>query len=1156
MYPAAIFKSVSSWDEFQTLLRQLPNTKAKGDAFEHLCLAFLRTDPRYVSDLKTVWLRKQVPAAVAKRLNLPDTDEGIDGIAETRDGQYWAFQCKYLDNPSHALTKNTLDGFSHLALTHCKGVTKALVLHTSAAPIRKHRLLGISEVGLREFESLEGNDWKGIQRALKPTGTTKKTPPRKPRPHQAAAVKAITKHFKEHDRGRVLMACGSGKSLVGFWVQQSLRAKQIVVAVPSLSLLNQTLKEWATEWIAHGETVRYTAVCSDESAADVGSSDAFVAHAYELGIDTYTDTRRITERLKAMRREHHVIFTTYQSSHRLAAAARRAGVTFDLGILDEAHKTVGQRGDRFTTLLDDKAIRIRKRMAMTATERVLRGDNDDVLSMDDPKVYGEVAYLYTFKQAIKDRVICDYKVVTLAVAESKIKSLIQENRRVLLQGRGKQDRMRLAQDVAAGELLAKAFESYGVRHAISFHRSIDAASGFTHQWDAMGQMVKRRVQSSAFHVSSKLPTGKRVELLRHFRDANAALISNARCLTEGVDVPNVDAVLFADPRKSTIDIVQAVGRALRKNKNKRSKIGYVLLPVVVPTGQSIEQFLNSNSFKEVGRVIATLSTHDERIAEEFRVNERGETKASHRRRIEFIGDVSLGVRLDAPEFAAKCRARIWRRVGRLNWRPLPAAKRFVHKLKLESYQAWTDYCAGTNPGLPPRPADVPKAPHCTYPRSEWTGYGDWLGTGRIHPANQQRRSFEEAREWVRALKLRTRREWIQFCAGQIRGKPKLPSDIPTNPARWYRQLGWNGFGDWLGSRTRSTALRKYALARKFVRNLRLSSLSEWQRYCRGEMKDKTKLPLDIPKNPQSSYKHLGWLGFGDWLGNGKVKVSRRRLRSFNEARRFVRSLHLNSQSEWFQYCAGRIRGKPKCPNDIPVGPANYYRGKGWQGFGDWLGTGRLGNKNRQFRSFESARSFARRLGLKSRNDWRRYIRGDKPNLRKLPSDIPKFPNSGYRECGWQGWGDWLGTGNVFSKNWRTFESARKFVRRLRLQNVSEWRAYCVGSKRSGCSKPSDIPFSPDSVYRSSGWISYGDWLGTGTVSKHSRRYRPYDRARSWVRKLGLRNMREWSDYCGRRAHRAVQKPDDIPAAPQNVYRNSGWTGSADWLGVNRNRETR
>jgi len=511
------------------------------------------------------------------------------------------------------------------------------------------------------------------------------------------------------------MPCGTGKSLVGFWVQQKMNAKQVVVAVPSLALLNQTLREWSREWIAHNQKPHFTVVCSDDATSNLG--DTFVSHAYEMGIDTYTLPKDIAARLVKLKDQHHVVFTTYQSSHLLALAARKAKAVFDLGILDEAHKTVGEKSNRFATLLDEKQISIRKRLAMTATQRVLRGKNDDVLSMDDLAVYGEVAFLYTFKQAIADEAICDYKIVTLTVSESRIRKIINENKYIQLNRASKLDRLRMAQDLAAGELLVKAFDDFGVRHAISFHRNIDAAEGFADQWDVVGKMVKRKTKASSFHVSSKVATGRRFSLLKEFEAASASVITNARCLTEGVDVPNVDAILFADPRRSQVDIVQAVGRALRRDRKNPSKTGYVLLPVIVPNDQTIDEFLDSSAFKEIGRVLATLSVQDDRIAEEFRAVE-SVVRAQGEARIQIIGDVPVGMKLDAKEFAEQCRAKMWERVGRVNWRPFEEAREFCHKLKLKSGLEWSSYCDFKMPGLLKKPMDIPNAPWSTYEKKD------------------------------------------------------------------------------------------------------------------------------------------------------------------------------------------------------------------------------------------------------------------------------------------------------------------------------------------------------------------------------------------------------------------------------------------------------
>ena len=1097
---SGIINQTQTWEAFRAAVATLPTTKAKGDAFEGLCAAFLRTDPRYVAELKTVWLRHEVPSAIAKRLNLPSSDEGIDGIAQTHDGEFWSFQCKFLANPRSTLTKNDLDGFSHLSLTHCKGITKALVLHTSSAPIRKHKILGISEIGLREFEGLDEDAWTAIRRAV---GTTDhkvvahKT--RKPRPHQEAAVSAITAHLKTHDRGRVLMACGSGKSLVGFWVQAAMGAKQVVVAVPSLSLLNQTLKEWATEWAARGEIVRYTAVCGDESAADLG--DSFVGHAYELGIDTYTDESQIAKRLRSLRGEHHVVFTTYQSSHRLAAAAKAARHTFDLGILDEAHKTVVERGGRYATLLDPK-VPIRKRIAMTATERVLRGSDDRVLSMDDPKVYGEVAFSYTFKAAIADGVICDYKVITLAVSESRMRELIASNKHLKLHGRGKQDRLRLAQDLAAGELLAKAQSEHGVRHAISFHRSIAAASGFADQWETVDRMVKRSVRSTAFHVSSKVPTGQRVQLLREFRESPSAVITNARCLTEGVDVPHVDAVLFADPRRSMIDIVQAVGRALRKSREKPDKIGYVLLPVLVEDGQTVEEFLQSSGFKEVGRVLAVLSTHDERIAEEFRAVEGGVTRNPRESRVVFGGDVPVGVQLSAEEFSARCGARVWQRVAKVNWRPFTEAREFARSLRLCKREDW------------------------------------WLFTSRVSSSEDRRIRFDASE-----------------AEGGIAALGVLPSDIPLAPERTYADKGWSGWGDWLGTGNIAAfqrTFRSFDEARRFAHGLQLKGQKDWQDYCSGRLSRHGSRPSDIPASPSTTYKGAGWVSWTDWLGTG-ARASKHPKRSYRQARKFARSLALSTGSDWRNYCRGRIDGLPPLPPDVPMAPEVVYNGSGWCGWGDFLGSGRLAFQDRKYRSFADARRFAHSLGLSGWNAWRAYVKGGLKGKPRLPSDIPADPYSKYRHDGWKGWGDWVGTGRIanFNREFLPFQDARKFVRSLHLKSIAEWQAYSKGEIQGMPSRPANIPSCPNETYQGSGWISYGDWLGTGRVASYRIQYRDFHDARGFVRGLGLQSWSEWRDYCRGLLEGKPPKPSDIPSNPNLVYKDKGWLGYPDWLGTDR-----
>jgi hypothetical protein len=737
---------------------------------------------------------------------------------------------------------------------------------------------------------------------------------------------------------------------------------------------------------------------------------------------------------------------------------------------------------------------------MTATERVLKGSDDRVLSMDDPKVYGEVAFSYTFKQAIADGVICDYKVITLTVSETRMRELISANKHLRLHGLGKEDRLRLAQDLAAGELLAKAQSEHGVRHAISFHRSISAASAFADQWESVDQMVKRRVRSTAFHVSSKVPTGRRVELLRDFRESPSAVITNARCLTEGVDVPNVDAVLFADPRRSTIDIVQAVGRALRKNRDKPEKIGYVLLPVLVEDGQTVDDFLQSSAFKEVGRVLAVLSTHDERIAEEFRAVEGGGQRSLRESRIVFGGDVPVGVRLSAQEFAERCGARVWQRVAKVNWRTFSEARSFAQSLGLCNTAEWNRYRASGVPGKAARPADIPTNPQRVYNESGWAGWGDWLGTQRLANSSRSWREFTEARAFVRQLGLRNQGEWRDYCRGRVGCRVPLPQDIPSTPSRSYAGKGWKNMSDWLGNgfiHYKERRYRPFSEAREFSRNLGLDSLKEWKDYCSGRRTDLPPKPSDVPRRPDLRYQDSGWIGFGDWLGTGRRRLSRRQggretWRPFGEAKRFVASLCLKSSADWYEYCSSGIEGKPPRPDDIPSNPKRVYKNFGWSGMGDWLGTGTIATYERRYRTLSEARQFVHSLGLKNHREWRAYCGGKFKGKPALPADVPRAPHHHYRHQGWIGYGDWLGTGHLGTSNrqWRDFAKARRFVRRLRLANFSEWRAYCRGEFPDLPRRPVDVPTTPPRTYVGEGWSGWSDWLGTDRKPRRPKSRKP------------------------------------------------------------------
>src|SRR6516162_2443240 len=465
--------SCGSWDDFWDRAKKLSEAE-KGIAFERLTQLYLKTAPEYQTKLQDVWLLRDVPVDVRRRLKLPGPrDEGIDLIARTRQGKYWAIQAKFRSQPDKPLNRRELSTFTSLAFHTCINISLAVVAHTATKPVGKRQLMPKTvEIGLDRWRSLDHEGWALIVKRLK--GRSARPRPRDPKRHQREAIFAAERHSdaEKAGRGRLIMPCGTGKSLAAFWIAQALGAKTILVAVPSLALVRQSVTEWTREFLAHDQIPDWLCVCSDETVGNL-ERDEFVGEVYDTGLPTHTDSIEIARRLRAPSEGIKIVFTTYQSSNKLAAAARQARTSFDLAILDEAHKTVGVRAKQFATLLRETNVKIRRRLFMTATERVFRGDSDEVLSMDNEADYGKCFFQLSFKEAIAQRIISDYKILTIAVSDERVARVIKENR-ILNLGLRDLDEAE-ARAVAAGVAL-KRVEKRGVRHAISFHSSSCAFS--------------------------------------------------------------------------------------------------------------------------------------------------------------------------------------------------------------------------------------------------------------------------------------------------------------------------------------------------------------------------------------------------------------------------------------------------------------------------------------------------------------------------------------------------------------------------------------------------------------------------------------------------------------------------------------------------------
>jgi len=899
---ASTLLACHSWDDLQRALATA-SQDTKGNVFELLVSEYLRLDSKY--DFKNIWsTHGEVPKRVLTKLNLFNRDvTGIDFVAETRGGRFWAIQCKYHQDQRRSLTREEATGVI-AGLNRARGEFELGLICTTVNG-RSANLAGEPRL-----EYLMGDVWRDLDAeffarlhaqlkgAIPPPPSLKQ-----PRPHQREALDAIAGYFAERWRGKVVMPCATGKSLIGFWSAEMLRARTVLVAVPNLSLVRQLLKDWTEQSLARGRKPRWLVVCSDDSVADSVA-------ARDLGVKVDTDAKEVAGWLRSNQHaDLSIIFSTYQSGRVLADAATLAGMKFDLGIYDEAHRTAGREGAPFAHLLSDDNVRVQKRVFMTATPRIYKGRaREDIISMDDSALYGDEAFKMTFLQAMERRIIPNLTIVAVTVSAKEVHRLLRDKLFVRLQNEGEDEVIR-PEDVVSALALRKAMKKYGIRRTLGFYTSRKRCRLAQTVQQVVGKLLPEYGSLEMFHVDGEMTAAERDSELRAFEQSQGALLTNVRVFVEGVDCPSMDCVMFADPRQSVIDIVQGVGRALRPFDGK--KVGYAIIPTIIEEDGTP----SDAAYDQVVRITCALGSENEVVLDYFATVAQGKPWTG-RRVFEILGDAEVGIKLDLDKINEAIAVRTYERTA------------------------------------------------------EW-------------------RSFDKAREFVRSLDVDSISEWWNYCKSG-----KKPPDIPTNPQREYKGVGWKSFSDWLGTTAnyRGESWRPFKEARKFARSLRLRGDGEWRAYCSSGKK-----PADIPSNPNVAYKNKGWLDLGDWLGTGNVANLRRIWRPFSDARSFARGLGLKNQNMWITFCKTQKR-----PKDIPTNPQNIYRNDGWKGFGDWLGTGYV--HKREYRPFKQAREFVRDLGLKTNDDWRVYCRS-----RKRPEDIPATPERVYRNSGWKSWQDWLGT---------------------------------------------------------------------------------------------------------------------------------------------------
>jgi predicted helicase len=637
-------------DEYAQMAR---DTREKGLLLERLARAYLTTDPLWTARFEGVWLWQDWPGRNGK------VDTGIDLVATERyGGGVCAIQCKFYD-PSHSIDKGDIDSFFTASGKH--PFSSRLVISTTdkwskhAEDALIDQQVKTWRIGVDELAQSDV-DWSQYSLAKPDELVAKKL--KQLRPHQEQAVADVAKGFKTSARGKLIMACGTGKTFTSLRAAESLAGPggSVLFLVPSIALLSQTLKEWAAERMM---PLRAFAICSDSKVGKYSEDYSISDLAYPA---TTSTAQLLSEVAKAETPDGlTVYFSTYQSID-VVAKAQAAGLPeFDLVVCDEAHRTAGftlesKTESAFLRVHDEAAIKAKKRLYMTATPKIygeavrtMASEKNAVLvSMDDKTTFGPTFHRLGFGDAVERDLLTDYRVLVLAVDEESIGAGFQEQFAV--------DGMLNIPDAArivgiynglakrgVQGLGANAGDRAPLRRAVAFSRSIKDSQkvqsmlngydghltqphgvafpteaeqdGTAEPPDALGEP---RLRLEAKHVDGTMNVMVRNEMLDWLKedtdpDENLCrILTNARCLSEGVDVPALDAVIFLNSRDSQVDVVQSVGRVMRKVEGK--DYGYIILPIAVSADKTPEQALNDNAkYKVVWDVLRALRAHDERF---------------------------------------------------------------------------------------------------------------------------------------------------------------------------------------------------------------------------------------------------------------------------------------------------------------------------------------------------------------------------------------------------------------------------------------------------------------------------------------------------------------------------------------------------------------
>jgi len=634
----------------------------KGARFERLMKAYLLTDPRYANLFSKVWLWNEFPA----REDFGGNDTGIDLVTLTTSGEYWAIQCKCFQEDS-SIDKPAVDSFittsgrdfkdintgHRVKFSHRLWISTTNKWSANAQEAIKNQSPAVSRVNLNDLYDAP-IDWQKLEQDI--TGNDARLAKKTLRAHQTQAVENTYTHFMNADRGKLIMACGTGKTFTSLRLAERLTDGNgfILFLVPSISLLGQTLNEWYADAI---EPISAICICSDpeitkkrDQVDDIDTSSVIdLALPASTNVDAILHQFQILDKTKPSGLK--VVFSTYQSIEVIAKAQKVCGdkypqfAQFDLIICDEAHRTTGvalSSSDEgaFTKVHNNDFIKAKKRVYMTATPRLYDAESKSkaakaeaiLCSMDDESMYGQEMYRIGFGEAVEKDLLTDYKVLILTLNEKDVPPAVQKILTDQDNEINTDDASKLigcinalSKQILGDEGIIKATDPDPMRRAVAFCQSIVTSRKITNSFNAASDTYVKQLPSDqqmhmqlveSRHIDGTMNATDRDTLMRWLKEETkpneCRVLTNVRCLSEGVDVPSLDAVLFLSARNSQVDVVQSVGRVMRKSEGKN--FGYIIIPILVPSDMAADQALDDNErYKVVWSVLNALRAHDDRF---------------------------------------------------------------------------------------------------------------------------------------------------------------------------------------------------------------------------------------------------------------------------------------------------------------------------------------------------------------------------------------------------------------------------------------------------------------------------------------------------------------------------------------------------------------